>query len=102
MIYDLFIEPEVHTARHTLPGNMRQQIRRIIADLAVSPRPPESAVIDTEGLDLREGVEIRRLRIERWRMIYAVCDIERWVWILALRRRPPYGYEDLPELTARL
>lgn len=102
MSYDLFLEPEVHAARHDLPGNMRQRIRRIIADLAVSPRPPESAVMDTESLDLREDAELRRLRVERWRIIYAVCDIERWVWMLALRRRPPYGYEDLPELIARL
>jgi|GEM_PF-5378431 len=30
------------------------------------------------------------------------CDEEQWVWVLALRRRPPYDYDDLPELIARL
>lgn len=102
MSYDLFIEREVHAARHDLPGNMRQRIQRIINDLATSPRPPESEVMNTEGLNLRGDVELRRLRIERWRIIYAVCDIEQWVWILALRRRPPYNYKDIPELIARL
>jgi mRNA interferase RelE/StbE len=56
----------------------------------------------TTGLDLREGVELRRIRMERWRIVYAVCDEEQWVWVLALRRRPPYDYDDLPELIARL
>ncbi len=56
----------------------------------------------TTGLDVREGVELRRIRMERWRIVYAVCDEEQWVWVLALRRRPPYDYDDLPELIARL
>jgi mRNA interferase RelE/StbE len=40
--------------------------------------------------------------MERWRIVYAVCDVEQWVWVLAVRRRPPYDYNDLPELIARL
>ncbi len=49
-----------------------------MANLAVSLRPPESAVMDTESLDLREDADLRRLRVERWRIIYAVYDIEQW------------------------
>lgn len=33
---------------------------------------------------------------------YALNDYEKWVWILAIRQRPPYDYEDLPELAAKL
>jgi mRNA interferase RelE/StbE len=100
--YTVFLEPEVHTARTELPGNVRQRVRRAIANLAVAPRPPESTAMHTTGLDLREGVELRRIRMERWRIVYPVCDEEQWVWVLALRRRPPYDYDDLPELIARL
>jgi hypothetical protein len=27
---------------------------------------------------------------------------EKWVWVLALRRRPPYDYDDLVDLLRRL
>lgn len=102
MSYDLFVESEVHTARDELPGNVRQRVRRAIGALAATPRPPESVSMDTAGLELRSDVELRRIRMERWRIIYAVCDEERWVWVLAVRRRPPYDYDDLPDLIARL
>ncbi len=58
--------------------------------------------MDIADLELRAGVELRRIRMERWRIVYAVCDEEQWVWVLAVRRRPPYNYNDLPELIARL
>jgi len=46
-------------------------------------------------------LELRRLRIERWRVVY--MD-EEWelVTVLAVRKRPPYDYEDLEELLAEL
>jgi mRNA interferase RelE/StbE len=100
--YDLFVEPEVHTARDELPGNIRQRVRRAIGALAAAPRPPESATMDTADLELPAGVELRRIRMERWRIVHTVCDEGRWVWVLAVRRRPPYDYDDLPELIARL
>lgn len=100
--YDLFIEPEVHASRHTLPGKLRQRVRHAIAQLATEPRPHESRPMNASDLDMRPDVELRRIRLERWRIIYAVCEAERWVWVLAIRRRPPYGYDDLAELVARL
>lgn len=102
MSYDLFLEPEVHDLRRELPGNLRQRIRRLIDELGATPRPAGSRALDITGLSLPSGVELRRIRLDRWRIIYAVNDAEQWVWLLALRRRPPYGYEDLPELTGRL
>ncbi len=100
--YDLFLEPEAHDARHTLPGNMRQRVRRLIDDLATNPHPPSSTTLATEGLELSPDVAIRRVRIDRWRVVYAVNDVDQWVWVLAIRRRPPYNYEDLPELVWKL
>jgi hypothetical protein len=67
-----------------------------------APRPPQSVTMDTTDLELCAGVELRRIRMERWRIVSAVCDEERWVWVLAVRRRPPYDYDDLPDLIARL
>lgn len=102
MSYDLFLEPEVHATRDDLPGTIRQRVRRAINALSAVPRPPESTAMDIADLELRAGVELRRIRMERWRIVYAVCDEEQWVWVLAVRRRPPYDYNDLPELIARL
>lgn len=102
MSYQLLIEPEVHAARHELPGNMRQQVRRVIEDLRTHPRPANSNELTTDDLSLSPGIEIRRIRLDRWRIIYAIHDAEEWVWILGLYRRPPYDYLDLAELTRRL
>jgi mRNA-degrading endonuclease RelE of RelBE toxin-antitoxin system len=102
MTYDLFLEPEVHDSRHTLPGNIRQRVRRLIDDLTVDPRPQVSRALDTTTLDLAPGIEIRRVRLDRWRIIYAVHDADRWVWVLGIYQRPPYDYADLQDLARKL
>jgi len=99
---ELWLEPEVHTVRKHLPGNVRQWLKRAIDDLANDPRPSESQSLDVTGLDVPPGVELRRLRIERWRVVYAVNDDDGWVWVLRIRQRPPYDYEDLESLVSRL
>jgi mRNA-degrading endonuclease RelE of RelBE toxin-antitoxin system len=45
---------------------------------------------------------MRRVRLDQWRVIYAVHDQAHWVWVLGIYRRPPYDYSDLAELAARL
>ena len=100
--YELLIEPEVHRARRHLPGYVRQRLKQVFDDLAEDPRPTQSQQLDVTGLDVPPGVELRRLRMHPWRAIYGVNDDEEWVWVLAVRRRPPYDYEDLDELVARL
>lgn len=100
--YDLFIEPEAHKARKRLPGNAPQLIKKTIEALAEDPRPPKSHSLDVTGIDVPPGVELRRLRIPPWRIVYAVSDDERWVWVLGLRHRPPYDYGDLHDLISRL
>jgi mRNA-degrading endonuclease RelE of RelBE toxin-antitoxin system len=100
--YDLWLEPEVHHARQSLPGNFRQQVKRTIDHLAADPRPSTSAPLDVSEIDVPEAVEIRRLKLIPWRVIYAVNDDEQWVWVLAIHRRPPYDYEDLDRLVAKL
>lgn len=99
---ELWLEPEVYAARDRLPGNVRQRLKRTIDGLIDDPRPPRSRTLDVTGLDVPPGVELRRVRIERWRIVYAVNDDEGWIWVLGIRRRPPYDYEDLEPLIARL
>ena len=48
------------------------------------------------------ALELRRYRIDPWRLVYAVNEQARWVWVLALRRRPPYDYADLSDLVAKI
>ncbi len=100
--FRLWLEAEVYSARTTLPGKVRQRIKRLISELSDQPRPSFSQELDITGLEVPQGVEIRRIRLEQWRIIYAVNDGEKWVWVLGIRRRPPYDYEDLPELIARV
>jgi mRNA interferase RelE/StbE len=49
-----------------------------------------------------EGVEARRLRLDQWRVVYTI-DAE-WdvIPVLAVRKRPPYNYEDLAALMGLL
>jgi mRNA-degrading endonuclease RelE of RelBE toxin-antitoxin system len=100
--YRLWLEAEVHAARETLSGNIRQRVKQMLADLRNQPRPSQSQSMDVSGLELPDGVDIRRIRLEQWRIVYAVHDQEKWVWVLAIRRRPPYDYQDLQEIVQKL
>ncbi|MBK8995856.1 MAG: type II toxin-antitoxin system RelE/ParE family toxin [Myxococcales bacterium] len=102
MRYEVFLEPEVHHSRARLPGHVRQRIRQVLESFQREPRPPKSAPLDVSGLPIPPTVEVRRCRVESWRIVYAVNDQAEWVWVLAVRRRPPYDYTDLVELLERL
>jgi mRNA-degrading endonuclease RelE of RelBE toxin-antitoxin system len=102
MMYELYVETAVHEARKALPGNARQRIRAQIEALAHVPRPHDSRPLQTTSLDLSAAVEVRRIRLNRWRIVYTVNDAERWVWVLGIYQRPPYNYEDLASLAGRL
>ena len=100
--YRVWVEPELHSQRERLPGNVRQRVKRALYALAVDPHPPDSQPLDVTGLDLPPGVELRRLRLGKWRIVYAVNDAQGWVWALGIRQRPPYSYQDLPDIASRL
>jgi mRNA interferase RelE/StbE len=85
-----------------LPGNIRQRIKRLFDDLGANPRPDSSMPLDVSELNVPSGTEIRRIRLEHWRVLYAVNDQQKWVWALGIYRRPPYEYEDLKELVSKL
>ena len=96
--YNVYITPSALKEVRKLPGHMRQRIIRIIDHLSEEPRPPKSMALNTPSLLALPGSEPRRLRVDRWRIIYVVLDEDRCVDILAIRKRPPYDYGDLTEL----
>jgi mRNA interferase RelE/StbE len=93
--YRVFITPQADREGRKLPGAMRQRIRRIIDELAENPRPYNSIAMQiTEPLT----VEPRRIRVDGWRILYIIDETWQEISVLAIRKRPPYGYEDLAEL----
>ena len=98
MSYRVWVDPKALKEAQASPGNLRQRLKLAMKNLEGNPRPTES-----KGLDWPpEQFEPRRLRIGNWRVIYAVDDGEQWVWVLAVRKRPPYDYGDLAELLRRI
>lgn len=102
--YEIFITPRAWRELKALPGHMRQRLRRDIDSLASAPRPSTSKAL---AVPLREedesrSYELRRLRIDRWRVVYAVTEEDKVVDILTVQKRPPYDYGDLSELMQEL
>ncbi len=81
-----------------LPGHMRHRVKRAVDSFASNPRPPKSVELDPAPAEN----EARRLRIEDWRIVYIVTEQDKMVDVLAVRKRPPYDYEDLEILIAKL
>jgi mRNA-degrading endonuclease RelE of RelBE toxin-antitoxin system len=93
--YLLDISPSAQSEIKRLPGNIRQRIVRAIKMLAEDPRPATSKQLDY----ILGAAEPRRLRLEHWRIIYAVVDLDiNRVAVVSVRRRPPYQYGDLSKL----
>ena len=98
--YEVEVDRALRKEIRNLPGQVRQRVIRALQDLRQKPRPPESRPLETVKADIKlaSGTELRRIRIESWRIVYLVEDEARLVSVLAVRKRPPYQYEDLDEL----
>ena len=95
-------EPSAREEIKRLPGHIRQRVRQAVKALADDPWPPKSwSLTPPAGVDLGD-LELRRLRIERWRVVYVIDEEWELVTVLAVRKRPPYDYEDLEELLAEV
>ena len=84
-------------ARHDLKRLRGADLRRIIRaidDLETEPGPANSKQLE----DISTQIEVRRLRLDPWRIIYLMDDEQPLV--LAIRRRPPYDYTDIDALIA--
>lgn len=96
--YKVYITPLAFKEIKHLPGHIRQRVRRAINEFADNPRPPQSKTLNAPELDC----ELRRLRLDRWRIVYAITETEMVVDVLAVRQRPPYDYGDLETLLGSL
>jgi mRNA interferase RelE/StbE len=105
-VYRVYQGPQVRAQRKELPGNVRQRLKRAIDGLSTEPRPPESRALDVSKVQNMEviplGMELRRLRLDPWRVIYVVDEDWQTVFVLAIHRRPPYDYGDLDKLISGL
>lgn len=95
MSYQLWINDEAKSEIQRLPGHVRQRIREAIRHLSDDPRPHKSIRMDVSH---EISVEVRRIRIDSWRVIYIVDDEWLEIGVLAVRKRPPYDYDDLTTL----
>jgi mRNA interferase RelE/StbE len=86
------LSPDAQADLKRLPGNIRRRMIVEIDNLERDPRPARSKQLTIDG----EKREIRRLRLDKWRVIYLV--LEEQPVIFAIRKRPPYNYEDLKDL----
>ncbi|MBI1832963.1 MAG: type II toxin-antitoxin system RelE/ParE family toxin [Planctomycetes bacterium] len=92
--YTVHVTPAAWKEMKNLPGQIRQRVRKAVDALADDPRPAKSKALDLPELP----TEVRRLRLDRWRIVYAVSDADETVDVLAVRKRPPYDYGDLEAL----
>jgi mRNA interferase RelE/StbE len=88
--------PHAWSEMKELPGNTRQRVKRAADRLATDPRPARSKQLDFADFT----PELYRLRLDRWRIVYAVDEQERTIDVLAVRKRPPYDYGHLESLLA--
>jgi len=100
-LYKVWLQPEVYAKRKNLPAHIRSQIKTIIDNLAQEPRPAKSKKLQLPD-EWQSLWEVRRLRLDNWRVIYAVNETWLEIGILAIEKRPPYNYNDLAELLATL
>ncbi len=96
--YDVYITPEALAEIKALPGHVRQRVRKAIRELANQPHPPQSKPLDFPAPEH----QLCRLRMDNWRILYAISEAENTIDILAVRKRPPYDYGDLEKLLGEL
>jgi mRNA interferase RelE/StbE len=96
--YTIFVTRNAWPEIKALPGNVRQRAKKAIDALAENPRPANSKALELVDPD----VELRRLRLDRWRIVYLVTESERTIDVVAIRKRPPYDYGDLERLLSEI
>ena len=95
--YTVYVVPDDFRSIKPLPGHMRQRVSRAIDELADNPRPSYSKQLEVADME-DPAREVRRLRIDNWRVVYLVSEDEQTVDVVAVRKRPPYDYGDLAQL----
>src|SRR5687767_11417101 len=72
-----------------LPGNLRQRVIRSLRSLEQEPHPHTSRPLDLirAGVTLGTGIELRRMRLASWRIIYLIDETDSLITVLAVRKR---------------
>ncbi len=96
--YTVYLTPRAIADIKELPGNIKHRVKRAVGALADNARPSSSKALKTAEAEY----ELRRIRLERWRIVYSVVESELIIDILTVRKRPPYNYEDLENLLREL
>ncbi len=98
---EVWIDPDALREMRRSPGHMRHRLHRLALALGRDPRPGKS-----KSLTVPEGwpdhLELRRLRVGTWRILYVIDREWDVIAILAVRKRPPYDYDDLHALLNKL
>jgi len=82
-----------------LPGHARAMIFHAILALETNPRSHTSKGLkSTKDFTIPHDLEVRRIRIDRWRVVYVIEKEQSIVTVLAIRKRPPYQYDDLENI----
>jgi mRNA-degrading endonuclease RelE of RelBE toxin-antitoxin system len=66
----VFVTDQARRELKDLPGNMRQRARKAIDKMTENPRPARSKKLDVPNV----AVEARRLRLDDWRIVYAIIE----------------------------
>ena len=91
-VYTVYVTPTALKEIKDLPGHMRQRVKRAIDELDDNPHPAGS-----KRLEIAETipVEVWRIRLEKWRIVYMITETEKIIDVVVVRRRPPYDYGDV-------
>jgi mRNA interferase RelE/StbE len=104
VLYQVEVTSQARTEIRELPGNMHQRILRLLKALREEPHPNSSKRLDIAnlGIELESSIGLYRIRVESWRVVYLVEEELRLLTVLAIRKRPPYQYDDLHQLIDEL
>ena len=98
--FTVYVTPNALEEVKELPGNVRQRVKRVVHELAENAAPSNSKSLDLSDIAPELGLEkkLRRIRLDRWRIVYSISESEKIIDVLAIRKRPPYDYGDLGKL----
>jgi mRNA-degrading endonuclease RelE of RelBE toxin-antitoxin system len=97
--YSLYLLLRVLKEIDNLPGHVRQQVRRAVRQLPFNPEPPDSKRLDYV---VKSDGEVRRLKFGSWPVIYVIDRDMKQVYVVGVRKRPPYQDDDLNGLMMQI
>ena len=85
-VYELFLEPRAQKEFDKVPSDVYPKIDKAVLSLSKNPRPFGVKKLDDN---------LYRVRIQDWRILYAVFDREARVVILHIKRRNEKTYKGI-------